>query len=114
MSEKLLALVSQIEAQTEKLRQLKEKKAKAERRAKYEQKKQERAKDTRRKILLGAMLLEQIKKGDADINKIKADLDPFLKRNSDRELFGLQPLGAAPQGSYNDEQKQSGGIYSIL
>ena len=75
-----------------KLRKLKEQKAKAERRAKLIQQKQERTKDTRRKILLGAMLLEKIKRGEIDPDRIRNDLDPFLRRNADRELFGLPPL----------------------
>lgn len=94
MSDKLSALNAKIEAQTEKLRQLKEQKAKAERRVKAAVQKQERAKDTRRKILLGAMLLEKLKRGEVDVNRIRADLEPFLKRNTDRELFGLPPLAA--------------------
>lgn len=100
MSDKLSALNAKIEAQTEKLRQLKEQKAKAERRVKAAVQKQERAKDTRRKILLGAMLLEKLKRGEVDVNRIRTDLDPFLKRNADRELFGLPPLAA----KWTDEQ----------
>ena len=92
MSQKLDALTAKIEAQAEKLRKLKEQKAKAERRAKLIQQKQERTKDTRRKILLGAMLLEKIKRGEIDPDRIRNDLDPFLRRNADRELFGLPPL----------------------
>lgn len=92
MSDKLSALNAKIAAQIEKLRQLKEQKAKAERRVKAAVQKQERAKDTRRKILLGAMLLEKLKRGEADANRLRSDLEPFLKRNADRELFGLPPL----------------------
>lgn len=92
MSQKLDALNAKIEAQAEKLRKLKEQKAKAERRARMAQQKQERAKDTRRKILLGAMLLEKIKRGESDPDRIRNALDPFLLRNADRELFGLPPL----------------------
>lgn len=105
MSQKLEALNAKIEAQAEKLRQLKEQKAKAERRVKAAVQKQERAKDTRRKILLGAMLLEKLKRGEADVNRILADLDPFLKRNADRELFGLPPLATNSRpnrGNSND------------
>lgn len=99
MSQKLDALNAKIEAQAEKLRKLKEQKAKAERRAKLIQQKQERTKDTRRKILLGAMLLEKIKRGEIDHDRIRNDLDPFLRRNTDRELFGLPPL--AQENAHN-------------
>lgn len=99
MSEKLDSLNAKIEAQTEKLRRLKEQKAKAERRARAAAKKQERAKDTRRKILLGAMLLEKIKRGETSPERIRAAIDPFLRRNADRELFGLPPI--TPENAQN-------------
>lgn len=114
MSEKLMALTAKIEAQQEKLRQLKEQKAKAERRARAAIKKQERAKDTRRKILLGAMLLEKIKRGDTDVNQIRADLDPFLKRNADRELFGLPPLATNNRQSDQDSNELAGNLHNYL
>ena len=114
MSEKLIALTAKIEAQQEKLRQLKEQKAKAERRARAAIKKQERAKDTRRKILLGAMMLEKIKRGDTDVNQIRADLDPFLKRNADRELFGLPPLATNNRQSDQDSNELTGNLHNYL
>lgn len=114
MSEKLIALTAKIEAQAEKLRQLKEQKAKAERRARAAIKKQERAKDTRRKILLGAMLLEKIKRGDTDADQIRDDLDPFLKRNADRELFGLPPLATNGQQNGGDNNVFSDGLQNYL
>lgn len=49
-----------------------------------------RNQDTRRKILLGAWYLEKMK--DNGIEAIKNELNEFLKRNSDRALFGLPPL----------------------
>lgn len=52
MSAKLDALDAKIAAQTERLRQLKEQKSKAERRARAAAQKRERQNDTRRKILL--------------------------------------------------------------
>ena len=114
MSEKLIALTAKIEAQQEKLRQLKEQKAKAERRARAAIKKQERAKDTRRKILLGAMMLEKIKRGDTDVNQIRADLDPFLKRNADRELFGLPPLATNNRQRDQDSNELTGNLHNYL
>lgn len=58
MSAKLDALDAKIAAQTERLRQLKEQKSKAERRARAAAQKRERQNDTRRKIL-GAVLDKQ-------------------------------------------------------
>ena len=49
----------------------------------------ERKKDTRRKILLGALMLDMMKKGELDEKKIMKKLDSFLSRNTDRQLFDL-------------------------
>jgi len=51
----------------------------------------EKKADTRRKILLGAYFLEKMKK-DGSLESIKADLDQFLTRNTDRALFGLPAI----------------------
>ncbi len=55
------------------------------------EKNRERKRDTRKKILIGSYHLDQAKKSDTmdALNKI---MDKFLKRNSDRELFDLEPL----------------------
>ena len=49
----------------------------------------ERKKDTRRKILLGALMMDMMKKGELDEKKILKRLDSFLSRNTDRQLFDL-------------------------
>ena len=93
MSAKLDALDAKIAAQTERLRQLKEQKSKAERRARAAAQKRERQRDTRRKILLGALWMKKLKKGDtAVLEKPRAQLDTFRKRDAARELFGLPRL----------------------
>lgn len=107
MSEKLNALSLKIAEQEKRLKQLKEQKVKAERRAKAEQKKRERADDTRRKILLGALWLEKLKNGTASVEKAKEQLDPFLKRNADRELFGLPPLTTVPKAAQPEQAENS-------
>ena len=38
------------------------------------------------------MLLEKIKRGEIDPDRIRNDLDPFLRRNADRELSDSPPL----------------------
>ncbi len=50
--------------------------------------KEERKKDTRRKILVGAYFLEKFEK-DGEMEKLKQMIDPFLSRDNDRKLFGL-------------------------
>ena len=47
----------------------------------------ERKNDTRRKILLGALMMDMMKKGELDEKKIMKKLDGFLSRNTDRQLF---------------------------
>ena len=47
----------------------------------------ERKKDTRRKILLGALMMEMMKKRELDEKKIMKKLDSFLTRDTDRKLF---------------------------
>ena len=54
--------------------------------------KQKRKDDTRRKILIGAYVLEQIEKGKYSQETINAAMNGFLSRENDRELFNLSPL----------------------
>ncbi len=51
----------------------------------------ERKKDVRRKILVGAYYLDEAVKNNG-MDKINAFMDKYLKRDFDRELFGLEPL----------------------
>ena len=50
---------------------------------------QERKNDTRRKILLGSLMMDMMKKGELDEKKIRKKLDGFLNKNIDRKLFSL-------------------------
>ena len=49
----------------------------------------ERKQDTRRKILLGALMMEMMKQGELNEKKIRKKLDDFLSRDIDRKLFSL-------------------------
>ena len=53
------------------------------------QSQQQRKEDTRRKILLGALMIEMMKKGELDEKKILKRLDSFLLKDIDRKLFAL-------------------------
>lgn len=55
------------------------------------QKSRERKRDTRRKILIGAYFMEQAN-GEGSLDSLFQQLDGYLKRNSDRELFHLEPM----------------------
>lgn len=54
--------------------------------------KKERAKDTRRKILAGAWLLESVERDPEKKQRVIEGLGRFLKRADDRALFDLPPL----------------------
>ncbi len=53
------------------------------------QSQQQRKEDTRRKILLGALVMEMMKKGELDEKKILKRLDTYLTKDIDRKLFTL-------------------------
>ena len=48
---------------------------------------QKRKEDTRRKILLGALMMDLMKKGELEEKKIMKRLDGFLTKQIDRKLF---------------------------
>ena len=51
--------------------------------------KKERTEDTRRKILLGSLLMAKIENGQWSQENLLGELDGFLTRDIDRKLFGL-------------------------
>jgi len=82
-------------AMTTKLKKLEQQQARIKLQIAKEKKKgqtQQRKQDTRRKILIGAIALEEMKK-DA---KLKSQIDKLLEsnltRSNDRELFDLLPI----------------------
>ena len=78
-----------IEAQLEKLKQLKAQKQAIEARERTKKKEQERNDDTRRKILLGSYLIKKMNANEANKEKILAELNEYLTEDRDRQLFGL-------------------------
>ena len=80
-----------IEAQLDKLKQLKAQKQAIEAREKTKQKEQERKDDTRRKILLGSYLIKKMQ-NEANKEKILAELNEYLTEDRDRQLFGLPDI----------------------
>ena len=82
-----------IEAQLEKLKQLKAQKQAIQSREKTKQKEQERKDDTRRKILLGSYLIKKMQ-NEANKEKILAELNEYLTENRDRQLFDLPDIEA--------------------
>lgn len=54
---------------------------------------QTRKDDTRRKVLLGALLLSMLDSGELPREKVDSALARFLSRPQDRVLFSLPPGG---------------------
>lgn len=50
-----------------------------------------RKEDTRRKILVGAVILAKVEQGDFDERQLRRWLDKALTRPDDRALFNLNP-----------------------
>lgn len=80
---------ARIKAQEEKLKQLKAQKQLIEARKRAAAAKVNRAQDTRRKVLAGAMILEMMGRDEATRQRFMARLDGYLTRPDDRALFGL-------------------------
>ena len=85
---KVETIEQQIAKNEERLKQLKAQKQAIEAREKAKQKEQDRKDDTRRKILLGSMLLKDMENEEKK-TKILADLNEYLTEDRDRKLFGL-------------------------
>lgn len=54
--------------------------------------KKARAEETRRKVLVGAVILAKVENGEWPKDRLMAMLDAALTRSDDRALFGLQAL----------------------
>ena len=78
-----------IEAKRLKLEQLKVRQRRLENRIRYLASRQARRDETRRKILIGAVILAKIERGEFDEKKLRTMLDSALTRKDDRALFGL-------------------------
>jgi hypothetical protein len=74
--------------------------------------KQERARDTRRKILLGALVLHRLENSnDANFTRclgdwLRKELPGFLTRDGEKDLFGdiLQPASASQGSSHGNPE----------
>jgi len=64
---------------------------------------EERKRDTRRKVLIGATLAKAAEGDVALQERIRAELDKGLTRSIDRELFDLPPLDAANDGAQSQD-----------
>jgi hypothetical protein len=84
-------LDDQISTLQEKLGQLKLRQQRLEARQRAIAEVRARKLDMRRKVLLGSVVLTQIKESESAQQQVMAWLDQSLTRAADRELFGLDP-----------------------
>lgn len=104
-----------VRAAQEKLKQAKALKQQKEARTRARLQKAERAADTRRKVLVGAMILERVERGEWQREKLLAQLDNFLIRDHDRALFDLKPqtyVQAAVPQNIESQPWKAGPMYS--
>jgi hypothetical protein len=80
------AQIAQLEA---KLRQLKAREQAVEARRRTLESRRERKADTRRKILVGAIVLARVERGDLPEAELRQWLEAALTRVDDRALFGM-------------------------
>lgn len=79
----------------DKLKRLEEKQAKLRseiQQAKAKISNEKRKQETKKKILIGAMILSKVADGEWPEERLKSAMDKYLEKNSDRELFDLQAL----------------------
>ena len=89
MTAALKKIDESIEALKKKLEEAKARKQKMEALARVKASKESRAADTRKKILIGAMVLESMSSNEETRVRVLERLDKFLSRTDDRALFGL-------------------------
>jgi len=58
---------------------------------KAKESKQKRKEDTKRKVLVGSVVLKMLETGEMPQERMNQILDEHLTRDADRALFGLQP-----------------------
>ena len=82
-------LDERISVMEQRLKQLKARQQRAEARKRTLDSQKKRQIDTRRKILVGAIILAQVERGEMSERELRELLDRWLERDDDRALFGL-------------------------
>ncbi len=86
-------LDQQISMLQDRLTQLKLRQQRIEARKRAIESQRERKLETRRHLLVGAVILAKVRDGDMDADILRGWLDAALSRAGDRALFDLPPLG---------------------
>lgn len=104
-------LSERIEALESRLRELKYRQQRVEARKRLLQGQRERRDDTRRKILVGALILAQVERGDYPRERLRKALNDFLTRPGDRALFSLDAPAdhaARPKAAPAEDKRSDG------
>lgn len=99
IDEKIAQAEKRAQELTKQLKQLKAQREKVEARKLHGLLKGQRAEDTRRKILAGALVLEMMERDEATRTRLMQRLDGYLTRPDDRALFGLEPKASPAPAS---------------
>jgi hypothetical protein len=83
-------LASQIGSLEERLRRLKHQKQRTEARTRFTAARRARREELRRKVLVGAIVLARVERGELEESVLRGWLDPALERAEDRALFDLE------------------------
>lgn len=88
-------LTERIETLEQRLKQLKARRHRSETRRRTLESHRSRRDDTRRKILVGAIVLAKVEQGALERSALYRWLDEALTRADDRALFGFAPIEAS-------------------
>lgn len=82
-------IADRIDALEQRLKQLKTQQQRLESRKRTQNARTERREELRKKVLVGAVVLAKVERGEIDENTLRAWLDGALSKAEDRALFGL-------------------------
>ncbi len=93
IEEQIAAAEAKAEEARKRLKQLKARKEQQDARELHKMLKGQRTADTRRKILVGSMMLAMVDRGEWSADQLLVQLGRYLTRADDRALFDLPPEG---------------------
>ena len=96
-------LDEQISTLEDKLKQLKLKQQRSQARQRAVEASRERKAETRRKILVGTVVMAKARDGEMDAALLRSWMDQALTRREDRALFGLAPREVSEGGGVISE-----------
>ncbi len=97
----MATLDEKIKAQEENLKKLKVQKQRLEAKVRSEETENNRKNVERKKYLIGALVLDEIKRGKVKEDFYLERLNEYLLRDSDRALFRLSPLKMQSEAPMN-------------